>query len=252
MTTLSQRLRKLSNPTKARIVLNNRSRLLLNKLQRIERKILTPLIINYFHRLWYSSQSTWQKNYYFGYQISQLPLDMQLYQEIIYAEKPAFIIQTGVLNGGSILYFAHLLDLMGVDLSALVIGIDINLSAAAKTLSHPRIRLIEGSSIAPETIEQIQRLLPAPTGLVSLDSAHQYKHVLRELEIYSQYTAPNCHLVCEDTNINGHPVYPDFGPGPFEAVKDFLKNNPDWIQDDTVWKRNLISFHQYGWLKRLN
>lgn len=222
------------------------------QLQLIELKLLSPLIINHFHRLYYSKFHTWYKREYFGYPISQLFLDMFLYQEIVYREKPAFILQTGIFKGGSLLYFAHLLDLMEASPNALVIGVDIELSVKAKTLSHPRIRLIEGDSVAPETIEKIKALLPAPTGLVSLDSAHECDHVLKELQIYSQFTAPGQHLVCEDTNVNGHPVFPQFGPGPYEAIKLFLAQNPNWKQDNQLWQRNLFSFHQYGWLQRMN
>jgi cephalosporin hydroxylase len=248
----SNRFRKLTNPVEIGRFVRFSYRRLLNQLQQAELKLLAPFIVNHFHRLWYSSPATWRANQYFGYGIWQLPLDMQLYQELIFREKPAFILQTGVAMGGSLLYFAHLLDLMGADSSAIVVGIDIHLSDQAKTLNHPRIRMIQGSSTAPTTLAQVERLLPSPTGLVSLDSAHHHKHVLQELILYSQYTAPNCHLVCEDTSINGHPLAPQAGPGPYEAVSDFLKTHPNWIRDDALWKRNLISFHQYGWLKRLN
>jgi cephalosporin hydroxylase len=220
-------------------------------LQRYELKILAPLIINHFHRLWYNSPHTWPQNYYFGHQISQLPLDMFLYQELVYKERPAFILQTGVCNGGSVLYFAHLLDLIQADPSAIVIGIDIELTQQARALTHPRIHLIEGSSTDSKTIAAVEKLLPSQYGLVSLDSAHEYDHVLAELKLYQRFTEKGRHLVCEDTNINGHPVYRLFGKGPYEAVRDFLRTNPNWKQDNALWKRNMLSFHHHGWLQRV-
>ena len=57
-------------------------------------------------------------------------------------------------------------------------------------------------------------------------------------------------MVCEDTNINGHPVLPRFGRGPFEAVNRFLEEGHESVRDDEIWKRQLFSFHQYGWLRR--
>ncbi len=211
---------------------------------------INQLIVDRFHRLWYDAPGTWRKNTYLGIRIKQLPFDLWLYQELLCREKPSFVLQTGVAFGGSILYFSHILDQMEADPAIKVIGIDTKLTAEAKSFNHPRVILIEGNSTDSKTIEEVKNILPAPTGFVSLDSDHSYSNVLRELDIYNQFVGIGGHLVVEDTNINGHPVKPDFGPGPFEAVKEFLSNNPNFIRDDEVWERNLFSFHQYGWLLR--
>jgi cephalosporin hydroxylase len=164
-------------------------------------------------------------------------------------------VQTGVAAGGSVLYFASLLDLVEASPTAVVVGVDVHLSEEARGILHPRLRLIRGDSVDPRVVAEVRDALSGcgdsnGVGLVVLDSDHRKEHVLAELEAYKELATVDSYVVVEDTNINGHPVSPFYGPGPHEAVEAFLKAHPEFDRDD-VWKRNEFSFHQGGWPRRV-
>ncbi len=212
------------------------------------RRLADICVTNAFHFLYYHSSETYQWNTFLGYPIAQSPMDLQVYQEVIAAAKPGFIVQTGVLYGGSVLFFASMLDLIGAPPESLVVGIDVVLTPKAKALRHPRVRLIEGSSTDPEVIERASALLPGDRGMVVLDSDHSRGHVAAELALYRNLVGVGQYLVVEDTNINGHPVKPFWGPGPREAAREFLKGNPAFVEDTKCWRHTRFTFH--GWLLR--
>ena len=116
--------------------------------------------------------------------------------------------------------------------------------------AHPRLTYLTASSTDHDVVAQVaERAEGADTVLVVLDSDHSRDHVLAELRAYAPLVTPGSYLVVEDTNINGHPVYEAFGPGPMEAVQDFLKERDDF-EVDRSREKFLFSFNPGGWLRK--
>jgi cephalosporin hydroxylase len=203
----------------------------------------------------YSYSFTWM-----GRPIIQYPQDMIAMQEIIWEVKPDLIIETGIAHGGSLIYYASLLELIG---KGEVLGIDIDIRDHNRKAieSHPmykRITMIEGSSISEEIVEKVRTYAAEKkTILVSLDSNHTHDHVLRELELYAPFVSLNSYLVAFDTIVEYLPN--DYVPGkpwsvgdnPKTAVDEFLKNNKNFEIDTAIDNKLLISVTPGGYLKRI-
>lgn len=117
---------------------------------------------------------------------------------------------------------------------------------------HNRITYLHGSSTSEGIVTRIQSKVEEKDKImVVLDSDHSKEHVLNELRIYSQFVTRGGYLVVEDTNINGHPIYPGFGPGPMEAIEEFLNENRNFVRDRSMEKL-LLTFCPNGYLKKIN
>jgi cephalosporin hydroxylase len=204
-------------------------------------------IIDAFHISYYREpETTWANTFWFGVRVYKCPLDLWVYQEIVHETKPDVVIETGTLFGGSALFFACMFDLLG---NGRVVTIDLKPRPARP--HHNRITYITGSSTSNEVIRCVQDLVgSANKVMVVLDSDHTAPHVLREIRMYSPMVTKDAYLIVEDTSVNGNPVLPDFGPGPKEAVEEFLKENTDFAQDKTREKFGL-TFCPGGYLRRI-
>ncbi len=180
-----------------------------------------------------------------GVRTDKCPLDLWIYQEVLHELRPDLIIESGTAFGGSALYFASMCDLLD---HGRVLTIDVQPQEGRPT--HPRIEYYAGSSVAPETVEHARHAAEgAETVLVVLDSDHRKEHVLEELRLYAPLVTPGSYLVVEDTILNGHPVSPEFGPGPMEATEEFVRDNPDFTSDRRREKLYL-TFNPKGYLRR--
>ena len=206
-------------------------------------------------RAGYSYNFTWM-----GRPIIQYPQDMIAMQEIIWDIKPDLIIETGIAHGGSIIYYASILELIG---KGEVLGIDIDIRAhnRAEIESHPmnkRITMLEGSAISQEIIEKIKPFVEGKkTVMVCLDSNHTHDHVLAELQLYSPFVTVGSYLVAFDTIVEDLPadLYADrpwsVGDNPKTAVWEFLKGNDDFVINNEIDNKLLVSVAPGGYLKRV-
>jgi cephalosporin hydroxylase len=205
-------------------------------------------LIDGFHRLYYESGEaggTWKDTRFLGVPTWKSPLDLWVYQELLWELRPGLIVETGTAHGGSALYLATLCETIG---SGEVVSIDIG--EWPDRPAHPRLTYVVASSTDPQVVAQVaERARTAGAVLVVLDSDHSRDHVLAELRAYAPLVTPGSYLVVEDTNVNGHPVYEAFGPGPMEAVQDFLKERDDF-EVDRSREKFLLTFNPGGWLRK--
>jgi cephalosporin hydroxylase len=203
--------------------------------------------IDAFHRAWYASRNTHGMTYFENVPILKNPMDLWVYQDIIWDLQPTLIIETGTAYGGSALFFARQLDKLG---RGAVVSIDI--APHATLPKHERITFVKGPSDDLIIAEAVATCAAThPRVMVVLDSDHSQEHVLTELGLYAPLVSVNQFLVVEDTNINGRPVPIDWkgGPGPGPAVDAWLPAHPEFARD-LLAERYLLTHHPGGWLRR--
>jgi cephalosporin hydroxylase len=201
-----------------------------------------------------------------GRPIIQYPQDIIAMQELVWAIQPDLIVETGIAHGGSLVFYASMLELnalCGGPRDAIVLGIDIDIRAHNRQAieAHPmfkRVSMIEGSSISPDVVQQVTRVASGRRRvMVCLDSSHTHDHVLAELTSYAHLTSVGSYCVVFDTIVEVLPdeTYPDrpWGPGnnPMTAVREFLKTHPEFEPDIAIDQKLLISVAPTGYLKRL-
>lgn len=211
-----------------------------------------------------------------GRPIIQYPQDMIAMQELIWQVRPDLIIETGIAHGGSLILSASVLALLdmteaieqGKTMDPLkskrkVLGIDIDIREHNRVAieSHPmasRIQMIEGSSIAPEIIEEVKGVASGfERILVCLDSNHTHDHVLEELNLYAPMTSVDSYCVVFDTVVEDMPkeIFKDrnWGPGnnPKTAVWEYLKTHSEFEIDKAIQNKLLITVAPDGFLKRV-
>jgi cephalosporin hydroxylase len=209
------------------------------------------------NRAQYSYNFSWM-----GRPIIQYPQDMIAMQELIWQVQPDLVVETGIAHGGSLIYYASLLELIG---KGEVLGIDIDIRAhnRKEIERHPmmkRIKMIQGSSISEDTAQQVRDYAKGKEKiLVCLDSNHTHEHVLEELRLYAPLVSKDSYMVVFDTIVEDLPegYFAQKRPwgisnNPKTAVQEFLQSNPNFQVDTSIDNKLLISVAPGGYLKRIN
>jgi cephalosporin hydroxylase len=178
-------------------------------------------------------KDVWRTTSWCGVPLLKSVSDLWNYQEIIVERRPSLIIEFGSHAGGSALFFAHVLQAAGLNDSR-IISIDLSHALLdARARACRTIEFIESSSTATTVARIIsdRRAERAGSTFVILDSDHTEENVYNELISLRPIVSSGDYVVVDDTNINGHPVLPDFGPGPHEALTRYKREFPnDYIQ----------------------
>lgn len=210
--------------------------------------LVARLLARHFHRAYYyAAGTTLMQTRWLGHEAVKFPADMWVYQEMLASLRPALVVETGTYHGGSALYLASIMDLIG---DGHVLTIDV--VKADGLPEHDRITYATGSSLDQSTLDQVEAACSERGGpvLVILDSDHARDHVLAELRAYSRFVTPGSWIVVEDTNVNGHPALPQHGPGPMEAVEVFSAESPDFHVDRSL-EKFLVTANPRGYLRRV-
>jgi cephalosporin hydroxylase len=211
---------------------------------------------------WFIGSSSYRYSYHFtwlGRPIIQFPQDMVAMQEIIWRVNPELIVETGIAHGGSLIFYASILELLGGKGSVLGIDIDIrkhNRVEIEKHSMYKRITMIEGSSLEQEVVDRVVKLAHGKKPvMVVLDANHTHEHVLREMQLYSPLVGQGSYLVVFDTVVEDMPedFYPDRdwgrGNNPKTAVHEFLRTNDRFLIDKDIQNKLLISSAPDGYLR---
>jgi len=182
-----------------------------------------------------------------GKPIWQNVLDLWVIQEAIHEVQPELIIECGTNRGGSAIFYAHLLDLMG---KGRIISIDV---VRLHESTHDRVTFLIGDSASEPILSAVRAEVAKTSGpiLVILDSDHSETHVTKELHNYAGFVTSGSYCLVQDGVIDTLEVFSSARPGPLVSIEKFLANDKRFEIDTTKTNRFLITHHPKGWLRRL-
>jgi len=204
------------------------------------------------YHLWYYRNRIYNTTTWVGVKTLKTPTDMWNYQEILHSLEPALVIEFGTRYGGSALFLAVVMRQIGNRFKLLSVDIDAE-TVSEQLRNDADIELMIMSSLDRRVAERIANLrteYPGPA-FVILDSDHSKTHVIAEMKTLRPLLVSGDYLIVEDSNVNGHPVEPSHGPGPFEAINEYFQQYPEDYRHDAAREAKFgFSFATRGFLIR--
>ncbi len=204
------------------------------------------------YHVWYYDTRVWFTTKFLGVPTQKSVSDLWNYQEILTELKPSLVLEFGTLYGGSTLFFATILGLVSPRSKVLSVDVD-HSKVDERVRRHRQVELMQSDTTLPAVATRITALRRKYPGKVFciVDSNHTKNHVLGELMLLRSVTKPGDYVVVEDGNINGHPVWPGWGEGPYEALEEYLARYPDDYTPDLEREQKFgFTFAPKGFLIR--
>lgn len=219
--------------------------------QRIPLPLADQEIVDRFTTLFFQDKKALWGNHYLGIKTLQNPMDVWITQELFFEVKPDVLVETGTHKGGSALLWSTFLEPIKPDHRIITIDISNEAEQARRlNLRKGKVKFLVGSSTAPEIVEQVREEAGDGRVMVILDSDHSKAHVLDELHAYAPLVSIGSYMIVQDGVVNGNPILPDYGPGPLEAVEEFLETNDQFVIDENR-ERLRFTYNPKGFLKRV-
>ena len=186
----------------------------------------------------------WQDTKWLGVPVHKCPVDLVAYQEALVRAEPDWIIEIGTGASSGAHFLATICELLGR-------GQVLSVGTRRDNWRHEHGRLtrVEGEILDAETIAQVTDLVGRPANAMVIFARARRRRLLEAFESYSPLIPVGSYAVFEETVVNGHPVWPSFGLGPNEAVRDLLRGRRDFVPDPTL-ERHGLTFDPSGFLRR--
>ncbi|MCD6581329.1 MAG: class I SAM-dependent methyltransferase [Desulfuromusa sp.] len=177
-------------------------------------------------------------------------LDLWIYQELLFKVRPDIVVEMGSYKGGSTLYLANLLDIIG---RGRIVSVDIDHSNFA--VSHARITTKTGSTQDQEVIDHIRSVCKDARVMIIHDADHRENMVLKDLSTYADLVSKDSYFIVEDGVVDLFSRQSVIGgclgePGPLSAIREFLENDRRFVVD-TDCEKYLLTYNPRGYLKKI-